>query len=138
MTLSSADVVDRLVAIEPGSPLDVSRRRNPDTRANIQASYLALFEPSETDAMTLAERFAVAVYVCALHDQEREVDFYRQGLTGRRSERCPRVDHPRGGGAGAVPRADRRLSEWSARSRKRPNPSEHRFARHRRGVGARA
>jgi len=82
MTSSSADVVDRLVAIEPGSPLDVSRRRNPDTRANIQASYLALFEPSETDAMTLAERFAAAVYVCALHDQEREVEFYRQGLAG--------------------------------------------------------
>ncbi|MET9342086.1 hypothetical protein [Nonomuraea sp. NPDC003804] len=40
------DVIDQLVGVDPGSRLDVLRRRRPDARAYAQRTYEALFVPS--------------------------------------------------------------------------------------------
>jgi len=74
------DIIDLLAGIAPGSPLDSLRAARQQARDNAQGSYLALFEPAETTHVSLAERFAIATFVCALHRQETETDFYRRGL----------------------------------------------------------
>lgn len=74
------DVIDTLVGIEPGSPLDGIRAARQQARDNAQASYLALFEPSDTSEVSLAERFALAFFVAGLHRQESESSFYAKGL----------------------------------------------------------
>ena len=43
---TDADVIDALVGITPGSPLDAIRARRPEARAHAQATYRALFEPA--------------------------------------------------------------------------------------------
>ncbi|MGV9304376.1 CMD domain protein [Nonomuraea sp. NPDC003727] len=40
------DIIDQLVGVDPGSRLDVLRRRRPDARAYAQRTYEALFVPS--------------------------------------------------------------------------------------------
>jgi hypothetical protein len=42
MTGTDADVIDALVGIAPGCPLDVIRARRPEARAHAQASYRAV------------------------------------------------------------------------------------------------
>jgi CMD domain protein len=67
LEMSDADVIDTLVGITPGSPLDAIRARRPEARAHAQASYQALFAPKEPGRVTAQERFAVATFVCGLH-----------------------------------------------------------------------
>jgi CMD domain protein len=64
---TDADVIDALVGITPGSPLDAIRARRPDARAHAQASYRALFAPEKPGNVTLPERFAVGAFVAGLH-----------------------------------------------------------------------
>src|SRR2546430_2451626 len=45
MSGTDADVIDALVGITPGSPLDAIRARRPEARAHAQATYRALFAP---------------------------------------------------------------------------------------------
>lgn len=75
-----ADIIDTLAGLAPDSPLAMIRDRKPVTRQQAQASYLALFEPAEPDDVTLQERFAVAVFVAALHAQDEIARFYADGL----------------------------------------------------------
>lgn len=77
---ATPDAIDLLAGIAPGSPLDGIRAARQQARDNAQGSYLALFEPAETAHVSLAERFVVATFVCALHRQETETAFYRRGL----------------------------------------------------------
>ena len=59
MTGTDADVIDALVGIAPGSPLDAIRARRPEARAHAQATYRALFAPEVPGNVTAQERFAV-------------------------------------------------------------------------------
>ena len=52
-----ADVIDRLVGIEPGSALDAIRRRRPVAREQAQASYRALFAPENPGGVTATGAF---------------------------------------------------------------------------------
>ncbi|MBV9553692.1 MAG: CMD domain protein, partial [Alphaproteobacteria bacterium] len=74
------DVIDRLVGIEPGSPLDAIRNRRPVAREQAQASYRALFAPQSAVEVSLTERFAVAAFVAGLHGDAETAVFYRAGL----------------------------------------------------------
>ena len=83
MTGPIADVIDHLVSIAPGSPLDVSRRRRPQTRDNAQSSYVALFEPEPGATVAPTERFAIAAFVAGLHGASPAADYYAAGLVER-------------------------------------------------------
>jgi CMD domain protein len=62
-----ADIIDALVGITPGSPLDAIRARRPDARAHAQATYRALFAPEKPGNVTAPERWAVGAFVAGLH-----------------------------------------------------------------------
>jgi CMD domain protein len=64
---TDADVIDALVGITPGSPLDAIRARRPEARAHAQATYRALFAPADPGNVTAQERFAVGAFVAGLH-----------------------------------------------------------------------
>ncbi|MDQ1593701.1 MAG: hypothetical protein QOH40_257 [Arthrobacter pascens] len=80
MTITAHDAVDTILGASPGSPLDQLRRRRPVTRENTQASYLALFQPDGSGDVDRTERFAVAVFVAALHGNSEATAFYERGL----------------------------------------------------------
>jgi CMD domain protein len=65
---TDADVIDALVGITPGSPLDAIRARRPEARAHAQATYRALFAPEAPGTISAQERFAVGAFVAGLHD----------------------------------------------------------------------
>jgi len=67
MAGTDADVIDALVGITPGSPLDGIRARRPQARLHAQATYRALFEPASPGSFTASERFAVGAFVAGLH-----------------------------------------------------------------------
>lgn len=90
MTSSTAsDVIDQLAGIPPGDAIDTLRDRRPQARLHGQNSYLALFEPPLPleGAFTLAERFAVATFVAALHRQAQATAFYADGLARHGGDR---------------------------------------------------
>lgn len=60
------DVIDELVGIAPGDPLDALRAQRPGARANAQASYDALFASDDRDHVSQRERLAVAYWTVAL------------------------------------------------------------------------
>ena len=67
MAGTDADVIDALVGITPGSPLDAIRARRPEARTHAQATYRALFAPESPGSFTAQERFAVGAFVAGLH-----------------------------------------------------------------------
>jgi CMD domain protein len=77
---SNPDVIDVLVGIAPGSPLDAIRARRPDARTHAQASYRALFAPAAPGGITTQERFAVARFVTGLHGEPATAAFYAEEL----------------------------------------------------------
>jgi CMD domain protein len=76
------DVVDELVGIAPGSPLDAIRRARPQQREHSQVAHDALLDPLPSSAAHVSsqERAAVAVYVAALHAAPALVERYGAGL----------------------------------------------------------
>lgn len=74
------DVIDTLVGISPGSPLDAIRARRPEARAHAQASYRALFTAAASDDVSPEERFAVACFVTGLQAEPTTTAFYRERL----------------------------------------------------------
>jgi len=80
MTATLPDVIDHLVGIDAGSPLDAVRAQRIQARENAQLSYLSLFAPEDDTAMSLSERVAVAVFVCGLHRQPGIAGFYEADL----------------------------------------------------------
>ncbi len=74
------DVIDMLAGLTPDSPLAKIRDRKPITREQAQASYRALFEPSDAADVSLQERFAVATFVAGLHAEHDSATFYAAGL----------------------------------------------------------
>ena len=81
MSGTDADVIDALVGITPGSPLDAIRARRPEARAHAQATYRALFAPEVPGNVTAQERFAVGVFVAGLHGAVAITDRYAARLT---------------------------------------------------------
>jgi CMD domain protein len=77
---TDADVVDTVVGIAPGSPLDAIRARRPEARTHMQASYRALFAPETPGGVTAEERFAVGSFVAGLHGRPEMAAFYTAGL----------------------------------------------------------
>ena len=57
MAGTDADVIDALVGITPGSPLDAIRARRPEARAHAQATYRALFAPESPGSVTAPGAF---------------------------------------------------------------------------------
>lgn len=80
--MSSHDVIDQLVGIATSSPLGQIRDERPQARANAQASYAALFEPTHPGEVTALERFAIATFVAGLHRAPALRDFYAERLAG--------------------------------------------------------
>lgn len=74
------DVIDAIVGITPGSPLDLVFAQRPGAREHAQLAYETLFRPSSTAHMSLVERNAVAAFVAALHGVPEAVDFYAAAL----------------------------------------------------------
>jgi CMD domain protein len=83
-TVSSSvpDVIDRLAGIAPGSHLDQIRAQREAARTNAQQSYLSLFAPAPPvfGNFEVADRFAVAAFVAALHGQPEVARFYADAL----------------------------------------------------------
>jgi uncharacterized protein YciW len=59
---ATADIIDRLAGIAPGSALDAVRARRPDTRTWAQGSHDALFAPVDPGDVSPVERAAVAAF----------------------------------------------------------------------------
>jgi len=76
MSGTEIDVIDVLVGIKPGSPLDSIRARRPEARAHAQATYRALFAPAEPGHVTAPERFAVGGFVAGLHGATAIAAYY--------------------------------------------------------------
>ena len=77
---TDADVIDALVGITPGSPLDAIRARRPEARAQAQATYRALFAPQAPGDVSPHERFAVGAFVAGLHGDPAIVGAYAARL----------------------------------------------------------
>jgi CMD domain protein len=88
------DVIDTLVGIEPGSPLDAIRSRRPQAREQAEASYRALFAPEVMGDLSATERSAVAAFVTGLHGAAEIAAFYAAGLaaTGASAELRQAID----------------------------------------------
>ncbi|WP_327087153.1 CMD domain protein [Nonomuraea sp. NBC_01738] len=76
----TADVIDHLAGIHPGSPLDLLRERRPDAREHAQRSYEALFAPDSEQDVTLVERDALATFVAGLHQDRAVTGHYADRL----------------------------------------------------------
>lgn len=74
------DLIDRLLDIRPGSPLDAIRARRPEARAQAQASYDALFRPTDLAGVSAVERLAAAAFVTRLHGPGDVASHYRDEL----------------------------------------------------------
>jgi CMD domain protein len=74
------DVIDHLVGIKPGTLSDALRARRPVTREEAQKSWNALFTPSDVSQASMAERFAIATFVSALHGERQIAEFYGERL----------------------------------------------------------
>jgi CMD domain protein len=100
-----ADVIDALVGIAPGSPLDTIRARRPEARAHAQASYRALFAPKVPGHVTIQERFAVGTFVAGLHGSAATHALYAAELaaSGASAAICEAVDTAVGEARGQGP-----------------------------------
>jgi CMD domain protein len=85
MSGTDADVIDALVGITPGSPLDALRARRPEARAHAQATYRALFTPDRLGNVSAQERFAVGAFVAGLHGATAMADSYAARLAESRA-----------------------------------------------------
>jgi CMD domain protein len=84
------DVIDLLAGIPPGSALDAARRQREQARVHAQASHDLLLLPADPGGFALAERWAVAAFVAALHTQAEAASYYARGL----AERAPALSLP--------------------------------------------
>jgi CMD domain protein len=80
MAGTEIDVIDAVLGIAPGSPLDAIRARRPEARTHAQATYRALFAPKQPGGVTEQERFAVGAFVAGLHADASMASFYTERL----------------------------------------------------------
>jgi CMD domain protein len=72
----TTDVIDHLVGIAPGDPLDTIRNQRPSARENAQASFEALLHADELAEVSQLERLAIAYWTIAL-SQSASAPYYR-------------------------------------------------------------
>ena len=72
----TADIIDLLAGITPGSPLAETRALRPQARANAQRSFEALLEPAQPGDFPLAERYAIAAFTARIHRFDAATAFY--------------------------------------------------------------
>ena len=80
MAGTEIDVIDAVLRIAPGSPLDAIRARRPEARTHAQATYRALFAPAASGGVSEQERFGVGTFVAGLHDDRAMASFYADRL----------------------------------------------------------
>ena len=85
------DVIDQLAGIPPGSALDQARRQREQARVHAQASHDLLLLPADPGGFAVAERWAVAAFVAALHNQAEAAAYYGQGLASRAPDLAGKV-----------------------------------------------
>jgi len=81
MSAQTADLIDQVLSVTPGSRLDALRRHREVARENIQKAYLALFEPRDVTEVSQLERLAVASFVAGVHGQLVLADHYAHLLS---------------------------------------------------------
>lgn len=81
MSDNQIDIIDQLTDIKTGSTLDILRTRRPVTKQQAQASWNALFAPSSDTEFSAAERYAVALFVAGLHEDDASSNLYKDKLT---------------------------------------------------------
>ena len=91
MSTPPADIIDLLAGIRPGDALDTVRSGRPQARENAQRSFEALLEPAVPGDFSLAERYAVAVFVSSLHDFAAATEFYGDLLGDEAADLIPVV-----------------------------------------------
>ena len=73
-----SDLIDTLVGIAPGSPLDELRAKRPVARSDAQATYDGLITaPADLERASAAERAAIGYWVAALSRAEGLAGHYR-------------------------------------------------------------
>lgn len=77
MTTETMDVLNSLLAFEPGSPLAELRAQRAAATTHTQGTYDALFGDSPATSVTSVERFATAYRVALLHEEPALADHYR-------------------------------------------------------------
>jgi CMD domain protein len=91
MSKQQPDIIDFFSEIQPRTPLDLLRNKRPGVRLNAVKGHTALFNPENTGEMSLEERFAVAVFVSALHRHEKQQQFYGQKLGELVGQTAPKL-----------------------------------------------
>ncbi|PYG00072.1 CMD domain protein, Avi_7170 family [Georgenia satyanarayanai] len=76
----TADVLRELAGIPAGGAVDTLRDLRPAARENAQLAYRLLLAPDDDGEVSVLDRLAVAVFVAALHRDERAVAHYRRAL----------------------------------------------------------
>lgn len=91
MSTPTADIIDLLAGIRPSDALDTVRLQRPQARENAQRSFEALLEPAVPGDFSLAERYAVAVFVSSLHGFAAATEFYSDLLGDEAAGLIPAV-----------------------------------------------
>lgn len=76
----SADIMDQLAGIAPGSALDMLRRQRPEVARYSQGSYDALFESGDQGGLSRAERELVALRIAVLTGNHTLAEHHRARL----------------------------------------------------------
>ncbi|GAA2834551.1 CMD domain protein/alkylhydroperoxidase domain protein [Leucobacter komagatae] len=79
-TALTADIIDLLSGLTPGDELARLRDLRAQARENAQLSFVALLEPENPGQFSLAERYAVALFVAQLHGFADAEAFYADVL----------------------------------------------------------
>lgn len=87
----AVDVIDYLVGIPPGSPLQAVRNLRPDVVQHTQGSYLALLAPADPADLSFVERAQAALRTAALTPSPTLVAHYRERLA-QLGERAAAID----------------------------------------------
>lgn len=78
--MTTPDVIDRLMGLQPDTPLNALRHQRPAVRQHTQGSFDALLEPADASALSRTEREAVALRVATLHGCEPLITLHRERL----------------------------------------------------------
>ena len=80
LTMTTPDVIDRLMGLQPDTELSALRQERPAVRKHTQGSFDALLEPLDASSFSRAERESVALLVATLHACEPLIALHRERL----------------------------------------------------------
>lgn len=80
-TGGTADIIDQMVGLAPGSPLHTLRHQRDKVAAATQGSYDAMFDAA-AEGLSVSERLLVALYACSLPQATELSQHYRSRLIG--------------------------------------------------------